>query len=483
MAALLDIEYLLKSGNKMAILRCLNEFTRESVCMALEPARECVANCTYCFARINQMKQYANRKKSNKDNSSFERTLEKAYSPSYDPTNFSQWALHNRLVLGWANTVEPFQDEQQAISLLTTLDKFSIPIFVQTKGVNFLQMVSYLEPFKDNSSIFVSLPSLDQRVAKRFEPGTPPVAERLKIIEMLRDLDFWVIAALSPYHEEWNEDPVKLINTLADSGVNEIFFDRLHLTQNQHKTVIELNKDTLMASMAGGRGKVWPLRAFEHFRAIHQATMENDLEFFSNGFEGTCYGFYNTLPTISPDSCFSRGNPWPYHDGMVFRILEDTFYDEDQEITPVNRDPDFSESILIRWSDVLAIMESKGSIDQPFSYSSLMDIVPIYKRIPDTLKDKILGGKHTKGVSPMKDWFACLWQSPYKHQFCWRHPWLKIACNMDGVPLLDSDGFLQGIFDPDYLGSHHSMFRKVESLDSFRTLEFSYIDIGEQNEG
>jgi DNA repair photolyase len=455
----------------MAILRTLNEFTRESVCMAVEPARQCIASCGYCFARLNSMSQHANRSKSLKDDSSFERTLEKAYSPSYDPTNFSQFSLRNRFVLGWANTTEPFQDEQQAISLLKTLDKFSIPIFLQLKGINFIECVSYLEPFKDNSSIFVSLPSLDNRVIKRFEPGTPPIEARLEMIGVLRELGFWVIAALSPWQEEWISDPVDIINTLADRGANQIFVDRLHLNARQYP----IAPDRLMASMAGGRAKHWPLRAMEYLRAFYHTALDNELEFFCNGFEGTTHGYYNTTGgTISPDHCFSRGLPWQYHDGRIFSELESIFYSDTEDIIPIDRRPE--DSIVVRWSDAISIMQSSGSIDQPFSYSSLMDIVPIYKRIPDSWKKRILGDKHTKGCAPMSDWFRCLWNSPYKHQFAHRHPWMSIASNMDGVPYLDEEGNLICLFDPDFTDRTNRHFRRVESLEPFRELEYGYED-------
>jgi DNA repair photolyase len=452
----------------MAILRQLNEFVRESVVLALEPSRECICSCTYCFARINSSIQHAARSKSLKDDSTFEFTLEKAYSSSYDPTNFLQWGIRNKLILGWANTVEPFQDERQAISLLKTLNQFNIPIFLQTKGINFLECVSYLQQFHDNSSVFISIPSLDQRVAKRFEPGTPAIVDRLKMIEMLRDLGFWVIGALSPYHEEWNEDPEKIVNTLTDCGVNEIFFDRLHLNQRQYMSA----SDRVMAEMAGGRYRHWPPKAMDHLRIIYQTAISNELEFFANGFEACVHGYGNTLPTINPDHAFKRGLPWIYHDGLVFHELENNFYSEKDGINPANRD--FQDSVIVTWDDVLMIMERNGGISQPFSYSSLMDIIPIYKRIPDSWKEQILGGKGTKGVAPMSEWFRCLWNNPYKHQFIWRHPWFRIACNMDGVPYVDETGNIIGIFDPDYTERYKRHFRKVESLEGFRELEYAH---------
>jgi hypothetical protein len=359
-------------------------------------------------------------------------------------------------VLGYANTTEPFQDVQQAISTLKICDKFDIPLFIQLKGVHFNDVCSYLEPLADNVSVFVSIPTDDERAVKRFEPGTPTIAERLKIIEWLTDRQFWTIAALSPYHESLCQDPYSFVNSLADMGINEVFLDRLHLNQRQFK----IAPDRVMAEMAGGRHRRWSPRAIEHVRAIYAASVENSLEFFANGFEAVCYGFSNTLPTISPTFCFSRGISWPYHDGNIFQVLENLFYDDD--VTPLSTDP--TDSIIVTWSDALTIMHENGSIDQPFSYSSLMDIVPVYKHIPDAWK------RHIGDPAPMSSWFQALWNSPYAHQFCWRHPFIAVACDMKGVPYLDSDGNIVGLFDANCFDRYKKIFRKVESLAGFRRL-------------
>lgn len=447
----------------MAILRQLNEFIRESVVLALEPGRRCVASCSYCFATLNSDIQKNNRTKSLKDDSTFERLLEKAYSPYYDPTSFLQWGLRSKLVLGFANTCEPFQAVTQAVGILKACDNFSIPLFIQSKGVNFKQVQDYLKPFHDNSSIFISIPSLDNHVAQRFEPGTPSIQERLDMMAWFVDNGFYVIGAISPFHEDWIKEPAKLIYTLAQIGVSEIFVDRLHLNQRQFGVA----KDRVMADMAGGRMREWPQKALDWFFAMYDTAIENDLEFYNSGFMGTCYGKYNTLPTISPDSCFSRGKAWPYHDGGIFHFLEQSFYDDD--INPVERD--FNDSIVLTWDDALHAMEADGKIDQAFSYSGLMDIIPIYKKISPSWKRSI-GITSTKSCAPMSDWFNCLWNNPYRNQFVWRHPWLLGACDQDGIPIQDSDGNFVLLFDPDYdKKPTKRYFRKIDSLDQFRRLE------------
>jgi DNA repair photolyase len=453
----------------MAILRELNEFVQESCVLALEPARTCACSCTWCFAALNSKVQDRSRTKSVKDDSTFERLLEKAYGPSYDPTHFLQFALRNKFVLGYSNTVEPWQDVAQAIGILKACDKFNIPLFIQTRTLNFFEICDYLAPFNSNSTVFVSISTLDHRVVKRFEPGTPSIADRLQVIKCLADMGFFVIGALSPYSDQWCDDPRTLVRTLVDHGISEIFYDNLHLNQRQYK----IAPDRVMAEMAIGRGKPMSPRGIEHLRIIHEEALANDLEFFMPGFEGTCYGLYNTIATISPDYCFG-GSVWPYADGRVFRELESIFYSEDEGINPLDRDP--NDSIVVRWGDILSILHSVGEIDQPFSYGSLMDVVPIYKRISDSWKKRILGDKHTRGVAPMSEWFRALFNNPYKHQFFHRHPWISIASNMDGVPYLDDEGNLICLFDPDFTDRTNRHFRRVPSLEPFREIEYGYQD-------
>lgn len=447
------------------IYRILNEFIRESVCLALEPARHCVSGCTYCFASLNSRSQYAGRSKSDADDGSFERTLEKAYSPSYDPTDFLQWGLRERLPLGFSNTAEPYQDVTQARNTLKICQNFDLPLFIQTKGLNFDQVSDYLIPIIGNASFFVSLPSLDDRVVKRFEPGTPPLSERLRMIDWLVERGAWVIAALSPYHEEFCQDPEQLVDDLASHGISEIFLDRLHLNQRQYASAT----DKVMRDMAGGCGRALPPLFVDHMKAIHGAALGNNLEFFANSFMSSVYGLSNTIPTITPDEIFERGNPWPYHDGLILHLLETTFYGKGADgevIQPIARLPE--DGVLLYWDDCIAIMERNEPPAQEFSYSSLYDVIPIGRKLTDVWTATL------KPTATMAAYYRALWNNPYLTAFVWRHPWIAVVAKPDGTPWLDDGGNLIGLFDPDILDRDRKLFRRVESIDEFRRLEFTF---------
>lgn len=465
-----DVRMSIGQGMHVMIIRQLNEFTRESVPIALEPSRTCVAGCTYCFAALNSASQYAARRKRVDDDGSFERIVNLAYSSSYDATNFLQWCVKNSLVCGYANTVEPFQDVYAAQQCLHLCDKINLPLFIQTKGINFDHVKPLLLNMKDNLSVFISIPSLDPRVARRFEPGTPPVAERLEILKWLADNDIWAIAALSPYHEDWVEDPYELAARLIEAGADEIFLDHLHLNQRQRGNV----RDPWIKAHAGGNWEHWPEKMIDQAAEIYDTCMNLEIDFFSPSFIPLVNGFPNTLPAISPDACFRRGRTWPYYDGKVFRVLENAFYSPD--INPSNRNA--YDSLLISWDDCLSIMEDGGSaIDQPFSYRSLYDLIAIGRKLPDEWTRAI----GTSTPVPIREWFRAQYNNPRKRGFLWRHPWIKYAVKPDGVPWLDSQGNLLSLFDPDF--PFDGPTRVEESLEHFRRLSYDYVQDSQPDDG
>lgn len=449
-------------GKQMAILKPYNEFFKESVVMALEPAKKCICHCTFCFAELNKRFQWNGKTRDDSDPSTFESTLSKAFSPEYDPTNFSQWGIRNKLVLAYSNTVEPFQDDVQAKSILKTCDKFSIPLFIQTKGVNFFEVWDYLVPFHDNSTLFVSFPTDNDLAIRRFEPGTPLSAHRFKVIEQAASKGFHVILALSPYHESWCKDPVSFLRRTRDAGVSSVFFDRLHLNQRQRKVAT----DKVMVSMADrSESQDWPAEALEHYRMIHETCGELDLGIFATGQVATVYGYHSTLASISPVGVYKRGLQWPYHDGTLFFLLENNYLDmyESGEIDIRNRD--FKDSTVVLFSDVLRIMEGDDrAIEQEFSYSSMSDLMA-FKQMPKVWIDSL------RPTAKIRDYYRALWNNPSKRQFAWSHPWAKIAMKPDGSPWTDDSGNIVMIFDPD-LKPYPSKEREVEDISEYRFLDF-----------
>lgn len=451
----------------MAILRTLNEFASEGVVLAIEPSRQCIAGCSYCFAALNSKIQAKGHSKDFTDTGTFESIYTRAFSASYDPTNFCQWSIKNRMALAWANSVEPFQDSTQALAILRVCDRASIPLFIQTKGVNFSEVFSALKPFHDNSSIFVSFPTLDNRVIKRFEPGTPRAEERRAMIETLANAGFQVTLALSPYVPEWCEDPGAFIEQAISWGISAVFLDPLHLSQRQRKVAT----DPVMAKLAlRTENMKWSSQLISHVEIIHRICGENNIYFNTPHWTPNVFGLYNTMPTCVPPGSFRRGIEWPYHDGDVRLILAEAFHDDEfEQEYGESEEYDGEDSILVTWDNVLSIMEDSYKCTQEFSWSSLSDLI-ILKNLSapwrEILKPKAL----------ISEYYRALWNSPSKRQFVWRDSFTRIAMKSDGTAWTDLAGNAVLLYDPYWGQNTAALERTVESLDDFRTLSLEDVN-------
>lgn len=440
----------------MAILRLLNECVVGTGIFALEPARQCTAHCTYCFAALNSKSQWGkNREKNYDDPSTFESICTRAESPSYDPTNFMQWGVRNRLLTYYANTVEPFQDAPQALGLLRTLDKFGIPLLVQTKGVNFDAVFDIYKRFHDNGALFLSFPSDDDRIIKRFEPGTPFSAARYAVLERAANAGFKVILALSPYHEDWCDDPAALIRRCRDLGAYSVFVDRLHLNKRQRES---LTDKALLPLADAGPYRTWTPKYLDHYQSMYDTCMELDMPIFNSDLLAGVYGLPNTAVHIMPRDSVSRGREWQYNDGEIFYYLTDAFFG-DEDYDPSARD--FDDSFLFRWRDAVRLMEMDGAVEQPFTFNSLRDLIAV----------KNIAGSWTrileKAPARITEYYHAMWCDPQDGRgFFWRHPWVKIAYRPDGTPWTDDAGDPVALFDPDYRSKNKR--RVEESLDAFR---------------
>lgn len=407
------------------------------------------------FAELNARTQYKGKTRRYDDPSTFESTLTRAFGPSYDPSDFLQWALVNKLVLGFANTVEPFQDEIQADAILRSCDLHGLPLFVQTKGVNFDAVWDRLRPFHDNANLFVSLPTTNQSIIKRFEPGTPPASARLAMVEKAAKAGFFVTLALSPYHEDWVDHPKAFVKLAHSLGARSVFFDRLHLNRRQR----EAATDKAMVGLANkSESSVWTQKCLDQYIEIYETCAELDIPIFCPSGIPAVFGLCNTTPTISPPGVYSRGLAWPYNDGLLFMLFHEWFYG-DPDYDENNRNE--YESIIVRWSDVLSLMESGRGVSQEFSFSSMRDLICVKTLPPNWMK-------HLQPAAPMAEYYRALWNDPGKGQFAWRHPWAKIALTPEGSPWTDDGGNVIMIVDPDIGIEGRS--RIVEDLDKYRNL-------------
>lgn len=435
----------------MAKLSLYNEFGDNNTLLAIEPASKCAAHCPYCFAELNRRHQWGMGKRNAEDPGTFESSIEKATGPNYDPTDIVQWAIVNRMPVCYANTVEPFQDAAQAAQILKACDSLSIPLVVQTKGINFDEVWPYIRAVADNMALFVSMGSDDDRAIRRFEPGTPFSAERWAIIDRAVNAGINVTLALSPYHEDICSDPVGLIRRAKDHGVESVFYDRLHLTAKQQ----EMSKDKILNGLGA---KPWDSKAFDHYRMIYEETVNAGMHITNNAGDALQSGLYATRDTITDPSSFKRGGNWPYYSTSLYNELEYLFDDTEEE-----------GPIVITWDVAIRWIERFGAVDQVFSRTSVSSLMS-YNKLTDAWKKSI--GE----AAPVREYFRAFYNSGKRGQFLWNHPYIRMASRPDGAPWLDVDGNLVMVYAP---FTHVGNGRKftTEDLEEFRFFDFEEKEI------
>lgn len=411
-----------------------------SIVLALEPANKCTAHCTFCFAELNKKSQANGKQRRDEDPGTFEATIEKAFGPNYDPTNFLQYSLKNRYPLGYANTVEPWMDVLQATSIHKTCDKLNLPLFLQSRGTNFEEIWSSLRPLHDNAVLFVSFPSPDDRVIKRFEPGTPKAAQRWTMIERASNAGFHVILALAPYHEDWIADPYSFVKEAVERGVGGVFLDRLHLNRRQ----VEACTDPVTIALS--KAEPGP-KLMGHLRDIHQACADANIAFHTLNSACTELGLLNTQRDLSPPNVFKRGQDWNYSDSAFLLDLDHITFAQD---------PSDDGPVVVEWAQALAAMEAEGRIDQPFSMSSMRDLMCVKNLAPAWIRSL---GK----AAPIREYYRALWNSPSKTTFGWHHRYTRIATDPKGEPYRDGQANLVMLYDPNFHGTGQTC--EVADLD------------------
>lgn len=435
----------------MAELRLLNEFGISNVILALEPGGPCACHCTYCFAELNRKAGNKGKGRRDDDPGTFESTIERAYGPNYDPTHFLQWSIRNRMTLGWSNTTEPFQDTGQAAGILKICDALGLPLFIQTKGLNFDFALPYLRSMARNVVLFVSFPTDDDRAIRRFELGCPKAAERYAVIRQAADAGITVVLALAPYHEDWCADVAAHARRGLDAGAKHVFLDRLHLNRRQRESAT----DSVMVGLATQEVKT---KYLLDMVAIQDTAAERDATFYANGYFPATMGFPNTTESLVPPEFPAKGRRWGYHAKRIYHGLD--FDCQIESLTP---------PIVVEWGEVQAAMERDGgAVSQPFSYTTMGRLLAV----------KTLAAAWRSTLAPtatVATYLRAVWNSPSPSNVFWRHPHARLALRPDGTPWRSDGGDVVLLYDPQWTGP--GLSRTVESLQPFRRYHANEMEI------
>lgn len=183
---------------------------------AINPYVGCNHSCRYCYAAF--MRRFTGHK---------EKWGEFVDIKINVPELLAREIKRKRRGRVWVSGVcDPYQAVEKRYKLtgrcLEILLENQWPVTIQTKSTLVLRDLEILEKSKDLEVGF-SITTADERIRKLFEPGTPPIKERIHALEILHSKGIQTFAMIAPILP----GAEGLIEELADR-VDHVLVDRLN---------------------------------------------------------------------------------------------------------------------------------------------------------------------------------------------------------------------------------------------------------------
>jgi len=184
----------------------------------VNPYTGCQVNCRYCYARL-FMRRYSGHKE--------------PWGEFVDVKINAPDVLRKQLKRAkrgtvWISSVcDPYQPLEAKYELtrrcLKELLENQFPVNIQTKSTLVLRDLDLLKDFKEIEVGF-TITTNEENIARFFEPGAAPIAERLKALRKLHSSEIRTFAFIGPLLPG---DPEKLVADL-DGLVDRVFIDRMN---------------------------------------------------------------------------------------------------------------------------------------------------------------------------------------------------------------------------------------------------------------
>jgi len=184
----------------------------------INPYTGCQINCRYCYARL-FMKRYSGHKEpwgefvDVKINAA--EVLEK------------QLARAKKGVVWISSVCDPYQPLEETYAVtrqcLEILAARQFPVNIQSKSTLILRDLDILQEFKQVEAGF-TITTDDEAVAKLFEPGAPPIKQRIAALKKIRSAGIETFAFIGPILPG---NPQNLIRYLEDSA-DRVLIDRMN---------------------------------------------------------------------------------------------------------------------------------------------------------------------------------------------------------------------------------------------------------------
>src|SRR5256714_8823430 len=196
---------------------------------SLNPYQGCFHSCVYCFAR-------AHAKLADRDpGAGFSaRVGVKANLPQVLRLELSRRSW-KRETVAFGTATDPYQPIEGSYKLtrrcLTAFRDYRTPIGLITKGTMVIRDIDVLVELsrRAKTTVSFSIPTIDEEVWARSEPGTPPPRKRLRVLKALVDAGIEAGVGMEPVLPGLSDSPGQLEATVAAAAGAGARFLRAHI--------------------------------------------------------------------------------------------------------------------------------------------------------------------------------------------------------------------------------------------------------------
>lgn len=227
---------------------------------SLNPYRGCVHGCHYCFAR-----RYHPHLNLSPGEDFSGTILVKVDAPTLLARELSarSWRRETVAVGTATDPYQPIEGKYRITrGCLEAFAAWRSPVGLITKGTMVVRDVDVLTDLagRTDSSVCISIPTLDPDLWRRLEPGTPPPAQRLRALGVLARAGVRAGVALAPIIPGMTDDPEglrRVASRAAESGARFLWGGTLYLKDGTRDHFMSFIREQF-PDMEGGLAGVYP---------------------------------------------------------------------------------------------------------------------------------------------------------------------------------------------------------------------------------
>ena len=209
---------------------------------SINPYMGCVHRCTFCYVR--HFEQRADRPSDDR----YGRSIRVKPNIADVLRRELMRASWNRDEVALGTATDPYQPAEGRFRLtracLVELDAAWTPYSIVTRGPLVVRDIDVLQQAsgRAGAEVFLSLPTLDERVWRTTEPGTAPPASRLEAIRRLAGAGIDVGVGIAPILPGLSDDPAQLeavVRAARAAGARTIWASVVHLRPGVREHFLE----------------------------------------------------------------------------------------------------------------------------------------------------------------------------------------------------------------------------------------------------